>query len=799
LQEDDNWGLKIDAIEDYCKKRGWKYQVMTETKIHCVRLNNIKDCLTAAKHYAPSNLKKEIGNFNFNLTKFLGGQKKKLKELVHLLKVVLPNLGLEEIISLLKYKIYYHDVSIDWNRPLEETDLLLNGGPPIPVYELPSASIENNIVNKTTTPISEEKTKILSKRDQDEFKERFQLVIPLINKFGKEGKYSALIQFCKENNLPYQKVYKLYLKWRKEGKIGLIPKRVKYHNKSHLDFQVEELLQDTIYKWNTGEWQQIKSAYNEFCAKCYKLNLVPASYETFRLRINKLKAVEKIGKFKPKIQSFIKKGLSSTYREGRYPGSVIQMDHTILDIWLVDSFSKQPLGRPWITLGIDTYSRAIWGFFISFDHPSQEIVTQAIINGLMPKNQLKDWRKLQAHLLKEGLNSSYYEMSSAGFPARIQVDNGRDFRAESVKKFCMDLNITLEFRPLKTPEFGGFIESVWDTINDAIRGAKLPGRVFPLPKSRQAVKQPKFCAPPGYDAKKDAKYTLDDFSEWLFTYFVISYSNDIKANQNYSPNERWINGMRGDNFQPMGGALRLLSPSEYQQIEFKSKITRSSKLSQKGFRYINILYTSEWLIDARKKKILKDGEKYEFKVSHWDIRTIQIVNPVTLEIEILEAYKYEGDDIITEFILKGLGKIPGYRSFPISLKMIQYAKEKLGSSEFNKGESSFMMGVISEKLQEKSKDNIIERKLLEKLEKTNEGRAKLSQAKIIAQMSEAPFPTSQTKTIEHLSLSLEKSLNSEEDNEEEIEGYPTDFDEVRQDMQLGFLFKKEEEEKKNVE
>ncbi|MHA1232037.1 MAG: hypothetical protein ACTSRP_13215 [Candidatus Helarchaeota archaeon] len=60
-----------------------------------------------------------------------------------------------------------------------------------------------------------------------------------------------------------------------------------------------------------------------------------------------------------------------------------------------------------------------------------------------------------------------------GLLAILEVDNGMDFRANLVKYFCMEQKITLEFKPIKTPEFGGFVESVWATINDGIRGVKL--------------------------------------------------------------------------------------------------------------------------------------------------------------------------------------------------------------------------------------------------------------------------------------------------------------------------------------
>ena len=40
--------------------------------------------------------------------------------------------------------------------------------------------------------------------------------------------------------------------------------------------------------------------------------------------------------------------------EGQFPQTdnpldIIQIDHTLVDIIIVDTFSRQPIGRPWIT------------------------------------------------------------------------------------------------------------------------------------------------------------------------------------------------------------------------------------------------------------------------------------------------------------------------------------------------------------------------------------------------------------------------------------------------------------------
>jgi len=784
LISDENWRRRTEAVQEFCKKMNWKYQVITEKKIKCVRLDNIKDLLAAAKHYSLTKINRNIETFNTNLKKHLKTPKK-FRELAKLLNLF-TQLTLEEIYSLLKYKIYFNMLKIDWNKPLEETLITFEGENPSPIYSLTERS---TIETESNISINNNKGRIFSVKDMKDYRERLELITPLINKFGNEAVRRDILKYCEVNNQPFYRTYKYYLLYKKEGTDGLIPRRNKKHNKSHLDERVETLLQESIYEWNHGEWQQIKAAYEEFSVKCHKLGLKPASYQTFRLRINSLPAVEIKGKFKPKTQSFISRGLNNTYSEGRYPGAVIQMDHTLLDIWLVDSFTKKAIGRPWLTLAIDVFSRSFWGFFLSFETPSQESITQAIISGLTPKERLCEWNIFESKLIKEGLNPYHYKYPCAGFPSIIQVDNGRDFRANLVKEFCMDLNITLEFRPIRTPEYGGFVESVWDTINDYIRGVKLPGRVFSLPKSRKSVKKPKFQAPPGYDPKKEAALTYDDFREVFFGFLVLRYSTEPKAHQIHSPNELWIDGLRGEKFQPMGGALRVLNSSEYNEFNFKAKITTSSVLSQKGFRYKNILYSSVWLREARKNKILEDGKRYDFKVSHWDIRYAHIINPINNEIEILEAYNYDGDDRLTNFILKGLGKKSGYKNFTISLNMIKTIKKILGKSQGNINDNLLIIDNINKKMFNKAKSNKKEQKLLEDLSKTKKGREKINAAKIIAQMDDEPIiiPRQEEESI------FGKEAIDEMDDEEII-GYPTEWEVVKKEMNLLYFDEEEEDD-----
>lgn len=68
-----------------------------------------------------------------------------------------------------------------------------------------------------------------------------------------------------------------------------------------------------------------------------------------------------------------------------YPLQVVQMDHTLADIIIVDEHFRKPLGRPTLTLQIDIATRVIPGFYISLESPSATSVGMAIRHAVLPK------------------------------------------------------------------------------------------------------------------------------------------------------------------------------------------------------------------------------------------------------------------------------------------------------------------------------------------------------------------------------------------------------------------------------
>ena len=41
---------------------------------------------------------------------------------------------------------------------------------------------------------------------------------------------------------------------------------------------------------------------------------------------------------------------------------MVRIDHTVVDVMVVDDHERRPIGRPYLTIAIDVFSRAVLGF-----------------------------------------------------------------------------------------------------------------------------------------------------------------------------------------------------------------------------------------------------------------------------------------------------------------------------------------------------------------------------------------------------------------------------------------------------
>lgn len=130
-------------------------------------------------------------------------------------------------------------------------------------------------------------------------------------------------------------------------------------------------------------------------------------------------------------------------READVPNEIWQTDHTPLDILLIDE--KGQVRKPWLTIIIDDYSRAICGYFLSFDHPSAMNTALALRQAI--------WRKKDP------------QWQICGIPTILYSDNGSDFTSNHIAQVAADLKIRLVNSIPGKPQGRGRIERFFLSVN----------------------------------------------------------------------------------------------------------------------------------------------------------------------------------------------------------------------------------------------------------------------------------------------------------------------------------------------
>jgi putative transposase len=252
--------------------------------------------------------------------------------------------------------------------------------------------------------------------------------------------------------------------------------------------------------------------------RCVEGGLKPVSRNAVRSRINRLDL---------KLVAQARHGGKSAQnryaqRPGHFPVDRIlqsvQIDHALADVIVVDERDRLSIGRPWLTLAVDVYSRCVLGFYVSLDSPAVTSIGLCLTQACLPK---KPW--LQARDLD-------LEWPMCGLPSVLRADNGKDFRSDALRRGCREHGIELDFRPIATPHFGGHIERLIGSVMGRIH--LLPGTTFSNPRERK-----------DYPSEEKAAMTLAEFEHWLAVEVSERYHRDQHRGLGATPLSVWEHGV----------------------------------------------------------------------------------------------------------------------------------------------------------------------------------------------------------------------------------------------------------------
>lgn len=280
------------------------------------------------------------------------------------------------------------------------------------------------------------------------------------------------------------------------------------------------------------------------------------------------------------------------FPETSWPLQVIQIDHTKVDVFVVDQVHRRVIGRPFLTLAIDVHTRMIVGFLLSLDPPSATSVALCLAHAAVAK---EDW------LAKRKLDFSWPVW---GKPDTIHVDNAKEFHSEALSRGCSQYGITLDYRPVRTPRYGGHIERAIGTMMGKVH--MLPGTTF----SNVADKG-------DYDPEKHACMTLPELETWLALGIDV-YHQSIHSALGMSPLAAWERGILGaDGVLGRGLPARIADPERF-LIDFLPFKRRA--VTKEGVLLNHIHYWADTI-----RPLVNDGGPYIVRYDPRDLSRVWLL------------------------------------------------------------------------------------------------------------------------------------------------------------------------------
>lgn len=270
-----------------------------------------------------------------------------------------------------------------------------------------------------------------------------------------------------------------------------------------------------------------------------------------------------------------------------------EIDHTKLDLFVIDDESHIPLGRPWLTICIDSHTRCILGIYIGFEPPSYLTVGKCLKHAFLPKADL---------------NKQFPEIRNTwdahGVMEMLFVDNGLEFHSISLEKACFAFGVEIVYTPRKKPWFKGKIERFNRTINDGVSHG-VQGTTF----SNIFEKD-------DYDPAKHAVVTLSTLRlivhKWIADYY---HQKPHRSLDNQTPAVVWASSINPEDI-----ALAH-NPTELDIL--LGKAVADKRVTHKGIEINNLLYNSPELMQLRRQ--YGEDLTVEIRVDESDVGHLYVI------------------------------------------------------------------------------------------------------------------------------------------------------------------------------
>jgi putative transposase len=337
----------------------------------------------------------------------------------------------------------------------------------------------------------------IPREDWNEAWSRFQAIRPLLDRGPRQRTRQEVEEVAKSFGKDTATVYRWITKWKESKTVSALVRSGRSDNgTSRLSGAVEEIIRheiDTFYL--VKERPTIVELWERVAMACRKQGLKEPNMSTMRRRVDRLQDRLVVAKrYSSKQAREIYEPFRGSFPGADVPLAVYQIDHSPIDIILVDEKHRRPIGRGYLTIVTDSCTRMLAGFCASLDPPGALATGLAMAHAILPKAK---W------LAERGIDASW---PINGIPAKVFADNAAEFRGTMLERACREYGVLMENRPKGQPNYGGHVERLFRTFMH--RAQSLPGSTFSNVLERGE-----------YDSDGRAVMTLAEFENW-FTVFV---------------------------------------------------------------------------------------------------------------------------------------------------------------------------------------------------------------------------------------------------------------------------------------
>jgi len=298
------------------------------------------------------------------------------------------------------------------------------------------------------------------------------------------------------------------------GYLGLLPRRRQRGNRrSRLPATTQAALLESI----ENDYETLKQKTRLACwaalkRRCDDSGILAPSYVTYCAALRKRdkfkQTMKRLGrraayKYEPPYWELNQK----TPRHGDRPFEIAHVDHTQLDVEVVCSRTGHSLGRPWLTLVTDAFSRRVLAVYLTFDAPSYRSCMMA----------LRECVRRHAHL-----------------PQVLVVDGGCEFNSVFFEALLARYECAKKTRPPAKARFGSVVERLFGTVNTQFIH-NLKGNTQITRNVRQVTKS--------VDPKGQAIWHLPELYDALCEYFYSIYDTAEHPALGQTPREAYRLGL----------------------------------------------------------------------------------------------------------------------------------------------------------------------------------------------------------------------------------------------------------------